>query len=107
MDPIAAKPAASPAASQPAASESAAPAIDRSSPAYKAAQDFESVFLGEMVAQMYTGLDAKGPFGGGFAEQTYRSLLYQEIGRQMSASGGVGITDAVYAEMIKLQGGVK
>ena len=75
MDPVAAKPAAAQsAASQPAASESAAPAIDRNSPAYKAAQDFESVFLGEMVAQMYTGLDAKGTFSGGFAEQTYRSL---------------------------------
>ena len=47
------------------------------------------------------------PFGGGFAEETYRSLLYQEIGRQMSASGGVGIADAVYAEMVKLQGDVK
>ncbi len=103
MDPIAAKPA----AAQPATAQPAAPAIDRNSPTYKAAQDFESVFLGQMVEQMYTGLDAKGPFGGGFAEKTYRSLLDQEIGRQMSASGGVGIADAVYAEMVKLQGGVK
>jgi peptidoglycan hydrolase FlgJ len=98
MDPITPKPA---------AAQSAAPAIDRSSPAYKAAQDFESVFLGQMVAQMYTGLDAQGPFGGGFAEETYRSLLYQEIGRQMAVAGGVGIADAVYAEMVKLQGDVK
>jgi peptidoglycan hydrolase FlgJ len=102
MDPITAAPAAAQAADQP-----AAPAVDRNSRAYKAAQDFESVFLGQMVAQMYTGLDAKGTFGGGFAEETYRSLLYQEIGRQMSASGGVGIADAVYAEMVKLQGDVK
>jgi Rod binding domain-containing protein len=102
MDPVTTMPAAAQAAAQP-----AAPAIDRNSRAYKAAQDFESVFLGQMVAQMYTGLDAKGTFGGGFAEETYRSLLYQEIGRQMSASGGVGIADAVYAEMVKLQGDVK
>ena len=73
----------------------------------KAAQDFEAVFLGQMVDQMYTGLDAKGPFGGGFAEQTYRSLFTQEIGRQMSAGGGVGLAEAVYAEMVKLQGGEK
>ena len=102
MDPITATPATVQAAAQP-----AAPVIDRNSRAYKAAQDFESVFLGQMVAQMYTGLDAKGTFGGGFAEETYRSLLYQEIGRQMSAGGGVGIADAVYAEMVKLQGDVK
>ena len=103
MDPVTV----TPAASQAAATPPAAPAIDRNSAAYKAAQDFESVFLGQMVAQMYTGLDAQGTFGGGFAEETYRSLLYQEIGRQMSASGGVGIADAVYAEMVKLQGDVK
>ena len=102
MDPITTTPAAAQAATQP-----AAPAIDRNSAAYKSAQEFESVFLGQMVAQMYTGLDAQGPFGGGFAEQTYRSLLYQELGRQMSAGGGVGIADAVYAEILKLQGGVK
>jgi Rod binding domain-containing protein len=103
MDPVTAKPA-DPLA---AAAQPAKPAVDRNSPAYKAAQDFESVFLGQMVAQMYTGLDAQGPFGGGFAEQTYRSLLYQELGRQMSAGGGVGIADAVYAEMVRLQGGDK
>jgi len=101
MDPITGKPA----AVQPATSQAAAPVIDRNSPTYKAAQDFESVFLGQMVEQMYTGLDAKAPFGGGFAEQTYRSLFTQEIGRQMAASGGVGLADAVYAEMVKLQGG--
>lgn len=103
MDPVAGKPL----APLPADAPAKAPAIDRNSPAYKAAQDFESVFLGEMVAQMYTGLDAQGPFGGGFAEQTYRSLLYQELGRQMSAGGGVGIADAVYAEMVRMQGDVK
>ena len=102
MDPIATKLAAAPVtAAKPAA------AIDRNSPTYKAAQDFEAVFLGQMVDQMYTGLDAKAPFGGGFAEQTYRSLFTQEIGRQMSAGGGVGLAEAVYAEMVKLQGGKK
>jgi flagellar protein FlgJ len=103
MDPVTGKPA----AAQPAAAQPSSPAIDRNSRAYKAAQDFESVFLGQMVSQMYTGLDAQGPFGGGFAEETYRSLLYQELGRQMSAGGGVGIADAVYAEMVKMQGDVK
>ena len=103
MDPVTGKPA----LPLSVAAQPATAAIDRHSPTYKAAQDFESVFLGQMVAQMYTGIDAQGPFGGGFAEQTYRSLLYQELGRQMAASGGVGIADAVYGEMVKLQGGEK
>lgn len=81
--------------------------VDRQSKTWKAAQEFESVFLAQTVAQMHVGVTADGPFGGGFAEETYRSLLYQEIGRQMSAAGGVGIAGAVYQEMIKLQGEAK
>ena len=103
MDPIAPKPP----TNQPTATQPGAAAIDRNSAAYKSAKEFESVFLGQMVAQMYSGTEAKGPFGGGFAEETYRSLFNQELGRQMSAAGGVGIADAVYAEILKLQGGVK
>jgi Rod binding domain-containing protein len=89
----------------PAAVAPAPPAIDRDSAAFKAAQEFEAVFLAQMVAQMHAGIEANGPFGGGFAEETYRSLMYQEIGRQMALSGGVGIAAAVYDEMVKLQGG--
>ena len=90
----------------PAAAEPAKPAADRNSAAWKAAQEFESVFLAQMVAQMHAGLEVDGPFGGGPAEETYRSLMYQELGRQMALSGGgVGIAAAVYDEMVKLQGG--
>ena len=93
---------AAPAAASPA--QPAAAAIDRDSPTWKAAQDFEAVFLGQMLAQMYQGIEAKAPFGGGFAEATYRSLMHQEIGKQMAATGGVGIAESVYAEMIRMQG---
>lgn len=89
----------------PAVGASTAPTVDRDSAAFKAAQEFEAVFLAQMVAQMHAGIETNGPFGGGFAEETYRSLMYQEIGRQMALSGGVGIAAAVYDEMVKLQGG--
>jgi Rod binding domain-containing protein len=89
----------------PAAAVTTPAPIDRSSRAYKAAQEFEAVFLSQMVQQMNIGLKSDGAFGGGFAEQTYRSLMYQEVGRQMAQTGGVGIADAVYQEIIKLQGG--
>lgn len=76
----------------------------RDAAAWKAAQEFEAVFLGQMLAQMHQGIEAKAPFGGGFAEETYRSLMHQEIGKQMAATGGVGIAESVYAEMIRMQG---
>jgi len=92
------------AAAQPAKTAQPDASIDRQSKAYEAAQEFESVFLAQTVAQMHVGVTPDGPFSGGFAEETYKSLLYQEIGRQMAASGGVGIANTVYQEMVKLQG---
>lgn len=99
MDPV------NPAAS--AAPHAAAPAVDRNSAAWKAAQEFEAVFLAQMMGEMHAGVELQAPFGGGFAEQTYRALLDQEIGRQMAATGGVGIATAVYQEMLRLQGEAK
>jgi Rod binding domain-containing protein len=91
----------------PATTATAPAPAGRNRAAYKAAQEFEAVFLSQMVEQMNIGLKSGGPFGGGFAEETYRSLMYQEVGRQMAQSGGVGIADAVYQEILKLQGGAK
>jgi Rod binding domain-containing protein len=103
MDPLS-NAGATPAPAAASTTKPAAPAIDRDSPTWKAAQEFEAVFLGQMLAQMYQGIEAKAPFGGGFAEETYRSLMHQEIGRQMATTGGVGIAESVYAEMIRMQG---
>ena len=88
----------------PAATPTPASAPTGDGPTWKAAQEFEAVFLSQMLAHMYQGIEAKAPFGGGFAEETYRSLMHQEIGRQMAAGSGVGIAESVYAEMIRMQG---
>jgi len=60
-----------------------------------------------MVAQMYSGTEAKGPFGGGFAEENLPLPVQSGARPPDVAGGGVGIADAVYAEILKLQGGVK
>ncbi|HAH11493.1 MAG TPA: chemotactic signal-response protein chel, partial [Alphaproteobacteria bacterium] len=56
-----------------------------------AAQEFEAVLIGQMLEPMWAGLDTKGPFGGGTGETIFRSLMIQEIGRQMSDQGGMGL----------------
>ena len=40
-------------------------------------QDFEAMFLGQMLSPMFEGLKSEGPFTGGYAESTWRSLLVQ------------------------------
>jgi Rod binding domain-containing protein len=67
------------------------------------AEEFETVFLTMFIEQMYAGIETDGPFGGGSAEETYRSMLSQEYGSSIARSGGVGIADVVYREILKAQ----
>lgn len=69
----------------------------------EAAEDFEAVFLAQMLAPMFAGLETDGLFGGGPGEAVYRSLMIEEYGKAMARNGGVGIADAVERELLKLQ----
>lgn len=71
--------------------------------ARRAAEAFEAFFLSQVMEQMFTGLDPDPLFGGGPAEQIYRSMLFQEYGAVIARGGGVGIGDLVQKEILKLQ----
>ncbi|MBF0246900.1 MAG: rod-binding protein [Alphaproteobacteria bacterium] len=67
------------------------------------AQDFEAVFLSQMLKPMFDGIETDGPFGGGAAEETWRGVMIDEYGKAIAKNGGIGIADAVMAEMLKMQ----
>lgn len=69
----------------------------------KSAQEFEAVFMEQMLNHMWSGVSTDGPFGGGHAEQTFRGLLVNEYAREMTKSGGLGIADQVEQELLRLQ----
>lgn len=71
--------------------------------ARKAAQEFEAFFLAQTLESMFAGIKADGEFDGGHAEQIFRSVLAQEYGRDMAKTGGIGIADQVYREILKAQ----
>ncbi|MBK1670994.1 hypothetical protein CKO28_23590 [Rhodovibrio sodomensis] len=81
---------------------SAAGGIDETAAA-KAAQDFEAMFIAQMLKPIFQGLSTEGMFGGGKGEEMYRSLMVEEYGKTIAKAGGVGIADQVKAEMLKLQ----
>ena len=66
----------------------------------RSARDFEAVFLAQMLQPMVTSPGAEAPFGGGFAEDLWRGLLADEMGKSISRAGGVGIADAVVAQVL-------
>jgi Rod binding domain-containing protein len=72
-----------------------------------AAKEFEAVFLTTMLEGMFEGLKTDGPFGGGSAEKTYRSLLVTEYAKQMSQNGGLGLSDQITRDLIALQEGAQ
>ena len=69
----------------------------------EAAEEFESVFLTVMFESMFAGIKTDGPFGGGHGEKIFRSMLNEEYANSVAQSGGVGIADALFREMIKVQ----
>lgn len=71
----------------------------------KAAKEFEASFLTAMLEQMWTGIEAEAPFGGGHAEKVYRSMVVGEYAKSISAAGGIGIADHVYREILSAQEG--
>lgn len=71
--------------------------------AWRTAKEFESLFFSQMMGSMFTDLDSKGIFDGGSGEAIYRSMMGEEFGRLASRSGGTGIAESIYREIIKLQ----
>lgn len=81
-----------------------APAATGTPAAIKAkAEEFEGVFIAQMLGQMFEGVSTDGPFGGGQGEAMFRSLMLDEYGKQIAKQGGIGIADSVTRELLKHQ----
>ena len=69
----------------------------------KAAQDYEGVFVSQMLGKMFEGISTDGMFGGGQGEQMFRSLMLDEYGKKIASQGGIGLADQVTKELLKHQ----
>lgn len=78
-------------------------AIKNIAQARKTAEEFEAMFLTEMVEHMFSGISTDGPFGGGHGEKMFRSMLSQEYAQVMAGRGGVGIADMVQKQILMMQ----
>lgn len=70
--------------------------------AKEAAQEFEAVFLAQVLRGLGAGLRGEGPLGGGEADP-YRGMLTDAYARAIARAGGVGIADAVLRELVRAQ----
>lgn len=67
------------------------------------AEQFEGVFLNQMLSAMFEGVGKNDAFGGGYAEDTYRGLLTETYADTLTKAGGIGIADSIMRELISLQ----
>lgn len=71
--------------------------------AREAAEEFEAMFITQMLQPMFAGIETDPNFGGGGGETMFRSLLVDEYGKILARSGGIGIADQVQKEILKMQ----
>lgn len=71
--------------------------------ATRAAEEFEAVFLSQMLEHMFQEVDFSPMAGDGPGKEVYKSMLLEEYGKLISQSGGIGLADQVKREMLKMQ----
>ena len=68
-----------------------------------ASNEFESLFISQMVEQMFGESQGSEAFGSEETDEVYKGLMVQEYGKMISRSGGIGIADYVQRELLKQQ----
>ena len=66
------------------------------------AQEFEAIFLAQVLGTMTRGLGGDDLLGDGQGE-VFRDMLNEEVAKLISRSGGIGVADALLREMLKAQ----
>ena len=62
----------------------------------EASQDFEAIFIKQMLDAMRKTLPKGGLLHGGMAENIFEDMLYEERSKLMAKTGSIGIADMLY-----------
>lgn len=77
----------------------------REARARETAEDFEAMFIAQMLNAMKLGVDPDSAFGGGAGEEAFQSQMAEEYGKSMAKVGGIGVADAIYKAILRAQEG--
>jgi Rod binding domain-containing protein len=67
------------------------------------AEEFESVFIAQMLAPMFQGIETDGLGGGGIGEEMFRPMLIEQYANAIAQAGGIGLADHVVQEFMRMQ----
>ncbi len=68
-----------------------------------AAEEFESVFISQMLKHTFGEKESNELMGGGSAENIYQDMMVDEYGKLIARTGGVGLADHIKKQMLTLQ----
>lgn len=66
---------------------------------YDASVEFESMFVGMMLDQMRKSVQKSGLIDGGYAEEIFEDMLYDEYSKSLSANTRLGLAEQIYDTM--------
>ena len=76
------------------------PPIDRKSELYKVSQDFESLFIKQMLDVMRKTIHREDDLlNGGIGQDVYEDMLYGEYAKKMAATAQFGLADMIYRQL--------
>ncbi|HEY8596390.1 MAG TPA: rod-binding protein [Devosiaceae bacterium] len=78
-------------------------APDANAPLREKARQLEGLFLNTLMSQMFSGIDTKGMFSGGFAEQTWRGIQAEQMASEVATAGGIGLADNIMKQLLSVQ----
>ena len=72
---------------------------DEADKLWKAAQDFEAVFMFQVLKQMRNTIHTEGFLHGGAGEEIFTGLMDEELSKHMAGRGGTGITEMMFSQL--------
>ena len=74
--------------------------IDRNSELYKASQDFEALFIKQMLDVMRKTIHKEDDLlNGGIGQDVYEDMLYDQYAHKMAATAQFGLADMIYRQL--------
>ena len=86
--------------SNPRGTRAAKPAIDRPASCTRRSQDFEALFIKQMLDVMRKTIHKEDDLlGGGLGQDVYEDMLYNEYAKKMAATAQFGLADMIYRQV--------
>ena len=72
--------------------------------AFKQAKDLEGVFLNTLMKEMFSSIQTDSSnMGGGFGEETWRSMQAEQFSQIVADRGGVGLAEQLMPTLLRMQ----